>query len=136
MPLESLKDLDENITGTDIAELTNLSPVDSLKDTLRNRASDVDCDLESSKEDRDPKSSISTSTREALLIEAYKHEALRRRQPIIWIPQDPYGIADAEIASMPRNVQASSKGARLNDKGQAEFFENPPDFVRSDHILL
>lgn len=74
----------------------------------------------------------------SLLVEAFKHEALRRREPIIWLPEDDLGIAADEIGRMPKEVKASMLGARLSDHGRAHYEPtcSPPDYVRSDDALL
>lgn len=74
----------------------------------------------------------------SLLVEAFKHEALRRREPIIWLPEDDLGIAADEIDRMPEEVKASMLGARLSKNGRAHYEPtcSPPDYVRSDDALL
>lgn len=114
----------------------SFTQIDDNSGLEREKAADDASDLENPRSDMLTQDHISHNHREALLLEAYKHEALRRRRPIIWIPQDSLGIAASEIANMPQYVEASFEGARLNDKGTAEFFGNPPDYVRSDDILL
>lgn len=76
--------------------------------------------------------------RDALVLEAFKHEALRRRTPIIWLPEDALGIAADEVRNMPANVPASTRGAILNERGVAEYGYgcDPPDYVRHDDTLL
>lgn len=78
----------------------------------------------------------STADREALLLTAFKHEALRRRMPIIWLPEDDLGIAKDEISRMPATVPASCVGAKLGKDGKVVYETDPPDFVRSDYALL
>lgn len=81
---------------------------------------------------------LSKHEHDALLLDAFKHEALRRRPPIIWLPADDLGIAEDEIKNMPEHVYGSTRGATLNAKGNAQYASgfSPPDYVRSDDILL
>ncbi|CCG84511.1 protein of unknown function [Taphrina deformans PYCC 5710] len=110
------------------------------KERAMNRQSRDDEDLEdvSSATAHMPTELISQTDRDKLLLEAFKHEALRRRTPIIWLPEDDLGIAADEVKHMPPEVQASTVGARLNAKGVAEYVSgySPPDYVRSDDMLL
>ena len=66
-------------------------------------------------------------------MEDYTHEALKRIEPVAWLPKDEYGFADAEIAENAKfGVQAACHGAHINDNGQVQPLDHcdPPDFVR------
>jgi hypothetical protein len=63
---------------------------------------------------------------------AFQHEALRARPPILWIPGDELGIANDEIYHTKREggneIQMSSEGATLDNKGKVSWLGNPPDY--------
>ena len=80
----------------------------------------------------------SCSSKDELLLDAFKHEALRRRAPLIWLPRDELGIALDEIAHMPENVHADCANATLTSKGSVKIEQGCvlPDYVQADNILL
>jgi calcium permeable stress-gated cation channel len=63
---------------------------------------------------------------------AFQHEALRARPPILWVPEDELGIAQDEIYHTKREggneIQMSSEGATLDNKGKISWLGNPPDY--------
>jgi hypothetical protein len=87
---------------------------------------------------QDVESGYTDEERDALLLEAFKHEALRRREPVLWIPRDALGVGEVQVQGMPEGVQATMIGATLDENGKVRYEEGvfPPDYVRSDEILL
>ncbi|PCD21468.1 hypothetical protein AU210_016430 [Fusarium oxysporum f. sp. radicis-cucumerinum] len=62
---------------------------------------------------------------------SFQHGALRRREPITWIPQDDLGIAEDEIRQtreLSSNIQIESYGAALDAMANVTYSRNPPDF--------
>ena len=72
-------------------------------------------------------------THEELTALAFQHEALRARPPILWIPEDELGIAKDEIRHTKLEsggeIEITSRGAKLDDKGKIVWLQNPPDYV-------
>jgi len=82
---------------------------------------------------------ISPEERDYLVDQAFTHEALRAKKPIIWIPQDDLGIAADEIDSIEEkypNILISSDGATLNSRGKVIFVGRPPDYDSKSKIAL
>lgn len=77
--------------------------------------------------------------RNALIIDAFKHHALRARQPTVWIPHDDIGISEDEIRltrEYTENVHISNEGTALDSKVRVVYGLNPPDFSEVDLIDL
>lgn len=77
--------------------------------------------------------------RNALIIESFKHRALRARQPTVWIPHDDMGVSDDEIRLTKEytdNVHISNEGTALDSKVRVVYGRNPPDFSEIDLIDL
>ncbi|SCO54602.1 related to PHM7-similarity to A.thaliana hyp1 protein [Fusarium fujikuroi] len=67
--------------------------------------------------------------------DSFQHGALRRREPIVWIPQDDLGIAEDEIRQtreFSSNIQIESFGAALDAMANVTYSRNPPDFSPSN----
>jgi len=64
---------------------------------------------------------------------AFRHEALRIPEPVIWIPNDPYEIAKDECYhtqdSSEMCIRISCEGAELDNKFRVVVTEDPPDYV-------
>ncbi|ORY87096.1 hypothetical protein BCR37DRAFT_376481 [Protomyces lactucae-debilis] len=133
LPLDLNKDTREIADGEEAllsrsATDTQDGSYDENKET-RHDANIAEMDIESS---------VSREEREVLLLEAFKHEALRRREPVLWIPRDALGVGEEQIEGLPEGVHATLQGAFLDEKGKARYEEGvfPPDYVRSDDFLL
>ena len=84
-------------------------------------------------EDLDPED------RDFLVKQAYKHEALRAKRPVIWIPRDHLGISDDEVRRtrhFNRNIWISNEYTGLDSKAKVVYRRGPPDFSELDLIRL
>ncbi|KAF2150799.1 DUF221-domain-containing protein [Myriangium duriaei CBS 260.36] len=96
---------------------------------------------------------LTPEERDTLVRYSFQHEALRARRPVVWIPRDPLGISDDEIArskllstvetdgdekdeSMKTYIWMSNEGTALDAKGRVVFGRSPPDFASVDLIEL
>ena len=83
---------------------------------------------------------LTPAERDRLVERAFRHEALRARRPVVWIPQDPLGVCEDEIRRTEEvcggNVWVSSRGAALDRRGRVLYRRNPPDFSEVDLIEL
>ncbi|KAK9236754.1 hypothetical protein V1525DRAFT_362281 [Lipomyces kononenkoae] len=82
---------------------------------------------------------LSVEERDFLVNRAFRHEALRAKKPIIWIPQDDLGVAADEIRATREsyeNVLISSDNAALNARGKVIFGGRPPDYDIKSKIAL
>ncbi|KAK4056830.1 phosphate metabolism protein 7 [Microbotryomycetes sp. JL221] len=58
---------------------------------------------------------------------AFDHPATYEGYPTVWIPEDHYGYSKAEVqATRSAGVDASSDGARMDDKGKTDVSRAPP----------
>lgn len=79
------------------------------------------------------------SERDILIQQAFHHAALRARRPAIWIPRDPLGISDDEIAQTRKlsdKIWITNAAAGLTAKGKVQYQQNPPDFSDLELISL
>ena len=78
--------------------------------------------------------------RDALVNHAFKHEALRARRPVVWIPKDDLGVSDEEVRRTEDfsagNIWISNGGTALDSKARVVYGRNPPDFSSVDLIKL
>ncbi|KAL1842059.1 hypothetical protein VTJ49DRAFT_6129 [Mycothermus thermophilus] len=77
--------------------------------------------------------------REALVRQAFQHEALRARRPVVWIPRDDLGVGDDEVrrtAGFSAWLAASDEGTALDSKGNVVCGRSPPDLWEGDLICL
>ena len=84
-------------------------------------------------EDLDPED------RDFLVKQAYKHEALRAKRPVIWIPRDHLGISDDEIRRtrhFNKHIWISNEYTGLDSKAKVVYRRGPPDFSELDLIQL
>jgi hypothetical protein len=59
---------------------------------------------------------------------AFDHPALWKKQPTIWIAQDPLGIGKFESARINEaGVESSTEFAEMNEKGKIDVSRGPPD---------
>ncbi|KAL9094481.1 MAG: hypothetical protein Q9165_003331 [Trypethelium subeluteriae] len=82
---------------------------------------------------------LTPDQRDALVRQAFQHQALRARRPIIWLPRDVLGISDYEIRVTRRlssYLGISNDGTALDAKGRVVFRKSPPDFSDKDLIDL
>ncbi|CAM1503398.1 Fc.00g081740.m01.CDS01 [Cosmosporella sp. VM-42] len=82
---------------------------------------------------------LDPQSRDFLTCQAFQHEALRSRPPVVWIPRDDLGISKDEIRqteNYSQAIQISNEGAALDGKACVVFGSNPPDFSEWDSIQL
>jgi len=82
---------------------------------------------------------LTADERDALLSRAFKHEALRAKRPCIWIPRDPLGVSDDEVANTAKlspYIWISNVKQGLDKKGNCYYTGPPPDFDEVDLIQL
>ena len=82
---------------------------------------------------------LTPDQRDALVRQAFQHQALRARRPIIWLPRDTLGISDYEIRvtrKFSKFLGISNDGTALDAKGRVVFRKSPPDFSDKDLIDL
>lgn len=100
---------------------------------------------------------LTPEERDSLVRYAFQHEALRARRPVVWIPRDPLGVSDDEIARSKlmstvavedsegeKGVEGETKtyiwmsndGTALDAKNRVVFKKSPPDFASVDLIQL
>ncbi|KAK9456630.1 hypothetical protein V1511DRAFT_494867 [Dipodascopsis uninucleata] len=82
---------------------------------------------------------LSPEERDYLVNQAFKHEALRAKTPVIWIPFDDTGVAEDEVIRTREqypNVLISYDGAALNARGKVVFAGRPPDYDPKSNIAL
>ncbi|KAJ8098345.1 hypothetical protein POJ06DRAFT_259229 [Lipomyces tetrasporus] len=82
---------------------------------------------------------LSSEERDFLVNRAFRHEALRAKKPVIWIPQDELGVAEDEIRitrELYANVLISSDNAALNVRDKVVFGGRPPDYDIKSKIAL
>ncbi|GAM87437.1 hypothetical protein ANO11243_054610 [Dothideomycetidae sp. 11243] len=85
---------------------------------------------------------LTPEERDTLVRYSFQHEALRARRPVIWLPRDPLGISEDEIArsqlmsTVETYIWMSNDGTALDGKGKVVFRKSPPDFASVDLIEL
>lgn len=82
---------------------------------------------------------LTPEERDLLTQHAFKHEALRARQPAVWIPRDDLGISDDEIRRTERysdHIWITNEGTALDSKVRVVYGRAPPDFSEVDLINL
>lgn len=99
---------------------------------------------------------LTPEERDTLVRYSFQHEALRARRPVIWLPRDPLGISEDEIArsqlmstvevadeegekdgpTLKTYIWMSNDGTALDGKGKVVFRKSPPDFASVDLIEL
>ncbi|KAF2218847.1 hypothetical protein BDZ85DRAFT_207210 [Elsinoe ampelina] len=85
---------------------------------------------------------LTPEERDSLVRYAFQHQALRARRPVVWIPRDPLGVSDDEIArsklmsTTTTYIWMSNDGTGLDAKNRVVFRKSPPDFASVDLIQL
>jgi hypothetical protein len=82
---------------------------------------------------------LTAEERDALLSRAFRHQALRAKRPCVWLPQDPLGVSDSEVACTARFsrwIWISNEKQRLDGEGRCVYDGPPPDFDEVDLIQL
>jgi hypothetical protein len=82
---------------------------------------------------------LTTAERDALLSRAFRHAALRAKRPCVWLPRDPLGVSDSEVACTARFsswIWISNERQRLDGEGRCVYDGPPPDFDEVDLIQL
>ncbi|KAG8624252.1 hypothetical protein KVT40_007319 [Elsinoe batatas] len=100
---------------------------------------------------------LTPEERDSLVRYAFQHQALRARRPVVWIPRDPLGVSDDEIArsklmstvgrgdgegekegegETTTYIWMSNDGTGLDAKNRVVFRKSPPDFASVDLIQL
>ncbi|KAL8298528.1 hypothetical protein RB597_006685 [Gaeumannomyces tritici] len=82
---------------------------------------------------------LTPDERDALVREAFKHEALRARRPVVWIPQDDIGVSNDEIhrtQAFSEYIWMSNEGTALDSKVRVIYGRAPPDFSDVEIINL
>lgn len=82
---------------------------------------------------------LTPDERDELVREAFKHEALRARRPVVWIPQDDLGVSDDEIhrtQAFSEYIWMSNEGTALDSKVRVVYGRAPPDFSEIEIINL
>ncbi|KAH8205522.1 hypothetical protein TruAng_000228 [Truncatella angustata] len=82
---------------------------------------------------------LTPEERDALVQHAFKHEALRARRPVLWIPRDDLGVSDDEIRRtelFSEHIWISNEGTALDSKVRVLYGRAPPDFSELDLINL
>lgn len=61
---------------------------------------------------------------------AYTEPCVTEKDPIIWVPNDPMGVSEQQIAEAKNHgLNVCSQFTCFDDKGRAGFTFNPPDYV-------
>ncbi|KAL2267660.1 hypothetical protein VTJ83DRAFT_4937 [Remersonia thermophila] len=82
---------------------------------------------------------LAPNEREALVRQAFQHEALRARPPVVWIPRDDLGVGDDEVrrmAGFSAWLAASDEGTALDSRANVVCGRSPPDLWEGDLICL
>jgi len=59
---------------------------------------------------------------------AFVHPALWKKQPVVWLAEDPLGVGKFESARINEaGVESSTEFATMNEKGKIEIERGPPD---------
>lgn len=82
---------------------------------------------------------LTPEERDGLVQRAFRHEALRAKRPVIWIPRDDLGVSDDEIyrtQQLSKDIWISNEYQALDEKGKTIFSRRPPDFSDLELIQL
>ncbi|KAI9927682.1 hypothetical protein AWENTII_006524 [Aspergillus wentii] len=82
---------------------------------------------------------LTPDERDQLVQRAFRHDALRAKRPVIWIPQDDLGISADEVYRTQRfskHIWISNEYQALDGKCRTIFSRSPPDFSEVDLIQL
>ncbi len=87
----------------------------------------------------DESEDLTPEARDKLVKQAFQHEALRARRPVIWIPRDDLGISDDEIRrtkEYSESIWISNMYAELDGNANVLYNRSPPDCSNIDFIQL
>ncbi|KAJ5718762.1 hypothetical protein N7488_004408 [Penicillium malachiteum] len=82
---------------------------------------------------------LTPDERDELVQRAFRHEALRAKQPVIWIPRDDIGVSDDEIyrtKQFSQHIWISNEYQALDEKSKTIYSRRPPDFSDLELIQL
>lgn len=82
---------------------------------------------------------LTEDERDWLVTHAFRHEALRAKRPVVWIPRDTLGVSDDEVHRtqlFSKNIWISNQHTGLDSKCKVVFGRSPPDFSELDLIRL
>lgn len=82
---------------------------------------------------------LTPDERDQLVQRAFQHEALRAKQPVVWIPRDDIGVSNDEVYRTQRfskHIWVSNEYQALDGKCRTIFSRSPPDFSEVDLIQL
>lgn len=82
---------------------------------------------------------LTPEERDALVERAFRHNALRAKRPVIWLPRDELGVSDDETLRMgdfSSHIWVSNVRQGLDSKGRCVYSGAPPDFSQVDLIRL
>ena len=82
---------------------------------------------------------LTPDERDILVRRAFRHEALRARRPVVWIPHDDLGVSEDEIRRTKRlspEIWITNEHTGLDGKARVVYRKSPPDFSQLDLIVL
>ncbi|KAJ5720275.1 uncharacterized protein N7483_008209 [Penicillium malachiteum] len=82
---------------------------------------------------------LTPDERDELVQRAFRHEALRAKQPVIWIPRDDIGVSDDEVyrtQQFSQHIWISNEYQALDEKCKTIYSRRPPDFSDLELIQL
>ncbi|AGO12385.1 AaceriAER030Cp [[Ashbya] aceris (nom. inval.)] len=66
---------------------------------------------------------------------AYTDPCIRDKEPILWVPEDPMGVAAKQSAIAAKHgVKVSTSHTSFDEKGGAIYTDNPPDYTPYDYV--
>ncbi len=77
--------------------------------------------------------------RDGLAPLAFQHESLRIQRPVVWIPDDRFGISDDEISRIKQrygNVGITNEHAGLDEKGRVTITQTASGFSEVESMKL
>lgn len=61
-------------------------------------------------------------------LNAFEHPALWKKQPVVWIVDEPLGLGKYEVAQINKaGVESSTEFAKMDEKGKLTVERSPPD---------
>jgi hypothetical protein len=82
---------------------------------------------------------LTPDERDHLVRNAFQHEALRAKRPVVWIPRDEMGVSDDEIyqtQKYSKHIWISNAYSGLDRSCRVVYRRSPPDFSEVDLIEL
>ncbi|AAS52714.1 AER030Cp [Eremothecium gossypii ATCC 10895] len=66
---------------------------------------------------------------------AYTDPCIRDKEPVLWVPEDPMGVAARQAAIAEQHgVKVSTSHTGFDEKGAAIYTDNPPDYTPYDYV--